>query len=146
MTQVDFYILDSASEQSAGIFTCRLTEKAYRAGMKVFIHTASKNDAKRLDDLLWTFNQGSFLPHAQSDQNNPDNELPTPIVLGTSLDEMGQEDLLINLTQQLPAESQRFQRIAEIVVNSDEEKQAARQRFRHYRDQGFEVKSHNIVN
>ena len=146
MTQVDFYILDSASEQSAGIFTCRLTEKAYRAGMKVFIHAPSMNDAKRLDDLLWTYNQGSFLPHGQSNQHDASADLATPIMLGTSLEEAGQEDLLINLTQQLPAESQRFQRIAEVIVNNDAEKQAARQRFRHYRDQGFEVKSHNIVN
>ncbi|MEA2080825.1 MAG: DNA polymerase III subunit chi, partial [Pseudomonadota bacterium] len=64
MTQVDFYLLQDDSAQNRISFACRLADKAYRLGNRVFIHTESAEQSRRLDDLLWTFQQNSFVPHA----------------------------------------------------------------------------------
>lgn len=145
MPKVDFYILDIDAKTDAGRFACRLTEKAYHTGLKIFICTASEQQAQKLDELLWTFKQGSFLPHERI-ENTPtqSNSLPIPILIGNHLDENQPRDILINLKAQLPEYPERFQRIAELVYNDNEEKQAARERFRYYRDQGYEVNSHEI--
>ena len=50
MTKVDFYIL---SDKHTGLeFTSRLTEKIYRQGHQLHIHTADASMAEHLDMLL----------------------------------------------------------------------------------------------
>ena len=60
MTRVDFYIVEKAREDRLGI-VCRLAQKAYDAGQRAHLHVADAAQAKRLDTLLWTFHQGSFI-------------------------------------------------------------------------------------
>ena len=144
MPQVDFYILSVNANEDAGSFPCRLTEKAYHAGLKVLLQTSSEQESKRLDDQLWAFKQGSFLPHDRVENltNNTDN-LIAPILVGLQTPDI-ERDILINLSPQLPENPERFQRIAELVYNDETTKQAARERYRQYQQLGFEVKSHEI--
>ena len=98
-----------------------------------------------MDDLLWTFKQGSFLPHERVENSQPSEQpVNTPILIGHKLDADIQRDILINLQPQLPDNPARYQRIAELVYNNENDKKAARERFRYYRDQGYEVNSHEI--
>ena len=62
--QVDFYILETAAAHEQLRTACRLAEKAWHKGHRVFIHTDSKETARSLDDMLWTYRQDSFVPHA----------------------------------------------------------------------------------
>ena len=55
MTQVDFYVLKDDSALNRVQFACRLADKAYRLGHRVYIHTESAQQTRQLDDLLWTF-------------------------------------------------------------------------------------------
>jgi DNA polymerase III subunit chi len=64
MTRVDFYVLPDADPAQRPLLACKLAEKAYGQGLKVYIHTATEGEALHLDELLWTFRAGSFLPHA----------------------------------------------------------------------------------
>ena len=61
--RVDFYILAAADSAARLRFACRLAEKAYHLKHRVHLHTASAAAAADVDDLLWTFRQGSFVPH-----------------------------------------------------------------------------------
>jgi len=63
MTQVDFYILSDETGTARALLACRLTEKAWKQGHRVYINTASPQQLADLDDLLWTFRAGSFIPH-----------------------------------------------------------------------------------
>ena len=65
MAQVDFYILGRADEHSRLILACKLAEKAWRLENSIHIHTMSRADAERLDELLWTFRDGSFVPQSR---------------------------------------------------------------------------------
>ncbi len=60
MTEIGFYHLQrSALEQVLP----RLLGKALERGMRVVVLAGSDERVKALDGALWTFDQGSFLPH-----------------------------------------------------------------------------------
>ena len=61
--RVDFYVLKSAAARQRWNFACRLTEKAYLQDLNIVIVSDTLADAQALDELLWTFNERSFIPH-----------------------------------------------------------------------------------
>jgi len=109
VTQVDFYLLKDDSVQNRVRFACRLADKAYRLGNRVFIHTESAEQTRLLDDLLWTFQQNSFVPHAiyQAEQNNP-----PPVLLAHNAEPDASSHVLINLAAEVPLFFSRFERVA----------------------------------
>ncbi len=140
-TRIDFYILRTAGTDARERFACRLAEKAFGLGHRVHALTASAEQAHRLDELMWTFRAGSFVPHAiDSDAADIDN----PVTIGFDDPARADGELLINLTDEVPACFDRFQRVAEIVDGSDTGKQAGRARFRLYRDNGYPPATHDI--
>ena len=58
MARIDFYVLRQSSEQARQQFACKLAEKAYRLNNTVHIVAGNRADARRLDELLWTFRVG----------------------------------------------------------------------------------------
>ena len=139
MTQVDFYIL--AQSQQRALFACRLAEKIYHLGKRVYIHTGDENNCRMLDDLLWTFQSGSFVPHECYQDDRPAS---SPVLIGHQLQPNVDADVLINISDDLPMFYTRFARVAEIVDNQDDIKLKARDRFRLYREQGCTMLSHPI--
>lgn len=95
MTEIFFYILEDEAANATAYFTCRLTEKAHGEGHRVFIHVADTAQAAALDDMLWQFRQGSFVPHATLEALTTDDDL-TPVVIGTGEPPAGFDDVLIN--------------------------------------------------
>lgn len=142
MARVDFYILNQAGPQSRQSFACRLAEKAYRLDNTVHIHTGSRADAERIDELLWTFRDGSFVPHHRlAGSTGP---LDSPVTIGCEADDVEPCDLLINLCDEIPACAEAFPRVAELVTSDHECKQLSRKRFATYRDQGHTLETHNV--
>ena len=144
MTRVDFYILDHTTSEARLTLACRLADKAVRRDHEVLINAATEADGARLDELLWTFSQGSFLPHRRlSDSNRQDEGEPVLIGCGEEPED-GRWDLLINLAPEVPEFFGRFQRVAELVGAEPENKAAGRERFRYYRDRGYELQTHHV--
>ena len=56
---------------------CSLTRDLYKSGSQIIIIDTDSN-LEKLDKLLWTFEQNSFLPHKIY---KPNIELDTPIIL-----------------------------------------------------------------
>jgi DNA polymerase-3 subunit chi len=140
MTKIDFYILKSGScEQVA----CKLVEKAFSLGHRIYVHTSSEDQAKRIDHLLWTFKAGSFLPH-QCYQ--PDSGRDAPIQIGTHEAPDIDSDVLINLAPEVPLFFSRFQRVAELVGPDEQEKSQGREHFQFYRDRGYFLDTHELRN
>jgi DNA polymerase III subunit chi len=54
------------------------------------------------------------------------------------------EDVLLNLRAEWPPFFSRFQRLIEIVSRDEEDRAQARDRFRHYRDRGYEIRTHDL--
>jgi|TARA_B110000263_G_C15037777_1_gene387143 DNA polymerase-3 subunit chi len=138
MTRIDFYQIET--DEPANLFTCRLIEKAWHQGNRVYVHTAGAEESRSLDDLLWTFRADSFIPHDQLAAN------PTgPVHIGHA-DEPGDHDgVLINLGGGVPDFFSRFERVAEIVPLSDESRQIARQNYTFYQHRGYPLDYHAIT-
>lgn len=96
-----------------------------------------------LDDLLWTFRDGSFIPHTLASASNDD-----PVVVGfdTSADACPgtHNDVLINLALEVPSFFSRFDRVAEIVDQDEESRSSARTRYRYYQDRGYQLSTHEL--
>ncbi|NGP51923.1 DNA polymerase III subunit chi [Thioalkalivibrio sp. XN8] len=145
MTRVDFYVLDAPAVQARELFACRLTEKAWRLQHRVYLHAASAEAARQVDQLLWTFRDGSFVPHSiDTEDLDPAVAGRTPVRIGAGGEPRFEAELLINLGAEVPLFFSRFDRVAEIVAGTDEEKAAARERFRFYRDRGYALATHQI--
>jgi DNA polymerase-3 subunit chi len=142
MTRVDFYLLDRAAEGGKDAAVCKLAHKAFRLGHRVYILTHDHEDAQRLDRLLWTFSAGSFIPHGLGTRPA---DADMPVLIGREEPPATHEDVLIQLTPQVPDFFSRFQRVAEVVDGNDDEKTRARERFRFYRDRGYELQTHNLA-
>lgn len=143
MAQVDFYILKAQYHRDRYHFACRLTEKVYKQGHRAYLHASNDGEVRHLDRLLWTFREGSFIPHGVLDDADP---RLTPVLLGSQRDPSGEDDVLINLdlAPEIPDFFNRFQRIAEIVDADPERLRAGRTRFRYYRDQGCPLYTHEL--
>lgn len=143
MTRVDFYLLPGQDPQARRMFACRLAEKAYRLEHKVFICTESETEARILDDLLWTFRQGSFIPHALA-ENFPNDPL-VAVVIGTDAAQAPFHTLLLNLSPGVPPEWQRFLRIAEVVTQDNPTRTAGRSKYCFYQNQRAELHLHQLA-
>lgn len=137
--QVDFYILSDASANGRLHYACRLAEKAYDLGHSIFIF--APQDANVIDDMLWSFKQNSFVPHAL--QPWPDDEI-APIRIGISDEQPWQADILINLALEVPGFFTDFKRLIEVVDQHEQVLKSSRQRFKFYREQGLEPKTHKL--
>jgi DNA polymerase-3 subunit chi len=147
MTRVDFYVLDEQAVQARELFACRLTEKAWRLKHRVYLHAASGEAAREVDQLLWTFRDGSFVPHALDGDAADAADAAAdraPVRIGAGGEPRFEAELLINLGHEVPLFFSRFDRVAEIVAGTDEHKAAARERFRFYRDRGYALETHQI--
>jgi len=141
MTQVDFYILQDNRPDAQVRLTCRLTEKAFKQGYEVYINTASGQQLKKLDDMLWTFRDGSFLPHGLYTANTGSDD---PVLLGHAVEPEGPSDVLVNLANDVPSFFSRFNRVAELVGGDEAQRESARDRYRFYKDRGYTLNTHKL--
>ena len=142
MARIDFYILAQNGPQARQTFACRLAEKAYRLEHTVHIHTADRAVAERIDELLWTFRDGSFVPHDVLSIGTTDPL--SPVTIGCDEHDVGPRDLLINLSDEIPPFAEAFPRVAELVTSDEGCKRASRMRFASYRDNGHTLETHNV--
>jgi DNA polymerase-3 subunit chi len=140
MTRIDFYVLPDDSVDAQHIFACRLAQKASKQGHRVYIHTESESQSKKLDELLWSFSATSFVPHTMKS----DECANTPVYINHSGDPLDIHDVLINLTPNTPDCFGRFERFAELVNQNESVKQAGRERFKFYKSRGYPLQTHKI--
>jgi DNA polymerase-3 subunit chi len=141
MTRVDFYILKDPGDAACALFACRLTEKAVKQGHQVYINTESDVQLQQLDDLLWTFRAGSFLPHAV---DNGEDQGTAPVLLTHNREPRESHDVLVNLSNEVPLYFSRFNRVAELVGGNEAQRAEARNRYRFYKDRGYTLNTHEI--
>ncbi len=137
MARVDFYVLREAGHPARAAFACKLAEKAYRLDNSVHIHVDDADSMRELDELLWTFRDGSFVPH----HCVGDEDLESPVTIGCSA-ATGDKQLLINLSNELPDFASRFERVAEVVSADEDSKNTSRDRYSRYREQGHTLETH----
>ena len=142
MTRVDFYVIDDPNEARHGHLVCRLAEKAWRAGRCVHIHCDGADGVAAIDDLLWTYSDTAFLPHAVHGTAAAVN---VPVTIGHGQQEPDNADVLINLGRTVPDDFSRFERIMETTGTDATARAAARERYRYYQERGYALNTHNLA-
>ena len=139
MTQVDFYISDSDSDDARLRLACKIVDEAAELDHHVFVHVASDEEARRLDEMLWTFSQGSFIPHRivrEALAAAP----AEPVLIGVNQPPgPGRWDVLVNLAPEVPEFFSRYERVAEVVDANAQRREQSRTRYRFYRDRGYKL-------
>ena len=145
MTRVDFYVVADESDAARLSVACRLAEKAHAHGHSVHVHTEDQTQAKSLDAFMWTFRDGGFVPHALvDDEINTRFPDAAPIRIGHGQDPRADTEILINLAATVPDFFSRLDRVMEVVGGSAAIRASARERFKFYRDRGYDLNSHNL--
>jgi DNA polymerase III subunit chi len=139
--RVDFYVSEEAGADVRLRLACRITEKAYAANQKVVV-LLDADDVRRFDELLWTFGDGSFVPHDVVDATAAACE--APVALTTSSAPASHADVLINLSRAVPPWFEQFGRVAEFLDARPEVRAAGRDRFRAYKGKSIEPQTHKV--
>jgi DNA polymerase-3 subunit chi len=137
MTSVDFYFNAPDRLQVA----CRLAGKALAQKKRLLIYSADADVAARVDKLLWTWPAIGFVPHcALHDALAAD----TPVLITSGKEAPDECQLLLNLSAEPPPHFERFERLLEVVGTDESERNAARERYRFYRDRGYPIANHDL--
>jgi DNA polymerase-3 subunit chi len=133
LTQVFFY--HGAADKIAA--ACALLGGAYAKRKPMLVFAPDSDIANSVDRMLWTHSALSFIPHCRADSPLA---AETPILITDSLDSIAQDERLMNLSQEIPPGFSRFESLIEVVGQEEEERLAARERVKFYKDRGYEVR------
>jgi len=137
--QVDFYVLKRPGMDAAS-FACALAARAWGEGNRVKVLAGDPAQAEAIDERLWAYPNGRFVPHARTGSAGA-AAAPVTIALPDSLEDGG---LVINLGPQALPDPGRFDRLLEIVPQDPAALAASREKFRHYLGLGLKPEHHEI--
>ena len=134
MTSIDFHVWPEETRRQHDVRVCELVERTWQAGREVYIHCLDEDMAQSLDELLWTFHDTSFVPHALA---GTQASTRVKVVLGTSATAPAGMDTLINLHVEVPEFFSQFEQVFETTGHDPHTRQLARERYRFYKDRGY---------
>ncbi|PIV14338.1 MAG: DNA polymerase III subunit chi [Gallionellales bacterium CG03_land_8_20_14_0_80_55_15] len=137
MTKVDFYTGSPDKLRSA----CQLSQKAMQNGLKTVISLPDAASCDALDKLLWVYPDTGFIPHCLSDAQQA---AQTPVLLSYSGSTFPHHDLLISLCAEALPFFSRFDRLIEIIGTDEEDSRLGRERYKFYRDRGYELRHFDL--
>lgn len=140
-TRVDFYVTESTAPRDRLRTACRVVEKAYLAGNTVLVWHTDLEELREFDELLWTFGDGSFVPH---EAITASGFTSAPVLLTSAPTPPGGYDVLVNLAAEVPECVAGARRVAEFIDGDPDRRQAGRARFRAYKDRGWSPVTHNL--
>jgi DNA polymerase-3 subunit chi len=117
---------------------CLLVGRLFQAGRKAVLFAPDAAIAQRIDHLLWSQPALGFVPHVAAGHRLA---AETPVIISARLDDTPHDDVLVNLDGELPPGFARFRQLVEIVGMDDADRLPARQRFKFYRDRGYELRT-----
>lgn len=136
MTRIDFYFnVEDKFRQAA-----ELAQAALKKQRRLFMLTSDADATLHLENTLWSHPPTAFMPHCRSDHPLAQE---TPIVIDWRDGEPQHDDILLNLTALRPAHFSRFKGLIELVGLGDDDRLAARERYRFYRDRGYDLHTHD---
>lgn len=126
---------------------CRLLRKAVLgAGAKVVV-VAEPQLLEELDSMLWSFSPADFIAHCLS--SAPVDVLSrSPVVLMTPdhapSQAVAHREVMLNLGPATPRGFESYERLIDVVGQDAFEREAGRQRWRHYQAHGYAITRHDL--
>lgn len=135
MTEVHFYHLQRAPLDAA---LPKLLEKVLGAGARAMVRVPDAPLADHLDQVLWTYDRQSFLPHGTEQSRWPDRQ---PILLTTRSQNVNQATMLVLINNaDKPDDWQRYDRVLYMFDGRDQDITArAREDWKAFRDKASKL-------
>ena len=137
MTEVAFYtnVLDETR------LIGKLLRKAHNVGRKLHISVRNEQHSEKVVKDLYEAEPTSFFG-INSSASDDVHDLTSVIIRYTS--HYIHNDIIINLTSEIPDNFSAFKRVIEIVGRDEENIGAARDRYRWYKDRGYSIATHKL--
>ena len=119
MTETLFYHLERRSLDDV---LPGLIEKTLERGWRAVIRAESSERADAIDNLLWTYNDQTFLPHAQSGDGNPKRQ---PVLITVEDENPNGANVLFCVGGATPASWDAVKEMTRVVLMFDGRDEAA---------------------
>jgi DNA polymerase-3 subunit chi len=133
MTKVIFY----SNLKDKQLALMALVQKAMAKKHLLAVMMESEQQAQASAHMIWQQDKTSFFPNVLAGDDLADQ---TPIVLSWDEKQLCHDDILINLSQKQLTAFSRYKQLIELVGVDESDKVLARERFKFYRDRGYEIK------
>ncbi len=140
MNRADFYLLATRFRDDPLACACSLIAKAVSHRMPALILTANDEQAEALDGRLWEHDAELYIGHQIAGIDEDDDY--TPVLIVPPGTETPLRDYIVNLRPGIVGAAPR--RVAELIIDTDAERSAARERWQQYRALGFETHKHDL--
>ncbi|RUO76913.1 DNA polymerase III subunit chi [Idiomarina tyrosinivorans] len=140
MPSATFFLLPQTDKAQQLDAICAKIAALFRQHKNLRVYAASQEQAEALDEALWQTPADSFIPHQLSGEAKA-GEAPVEITWEGCDSAPNPRAVLFNLAPQVPTNAQRYQQIYDIVPADDSGKQQARERYKHYRANGYQMQT-----
>ena len=135
MARADFYLIEKPRFREDPLrLVCELVKKAYAAEQPTLVLARSQEQADALDDLLWAFDDDSFIPHQLA---GDEDDAITAVVIAAPGIETADRPLVVNLREECAPGA--YERVLEVVAADSAERDGSRVRWSEYKRSGFDV-------
>ena len=140
MARADFYLIqkDRFREEPL-LLVCELARKAHDANLWTLVLARDAEQAERLDELLWEFDDDAYIPHQLA--GDEEDEL-APVLIASPESDTPMRALVINLRDE-PVNGS-FERVLEVVPADDSARGPLRERWKQYQSRGLELKKYDM--
>ncbi len=133
MTRVEFIKLNRPERAR---ILCELAEEFYLAGQRVLVMVQDDNQGVTLDQFMWTWKKGAFVPHVYQNGSVECHDEPV-VIVAEEENPNGAQVLLMGVTCSLEF-ARHFRHVIDFAETFDETRlEESRERFRVYREGGF---------
>lgn len=139
-TQATFHIMPECSENALFHYACLLAAQHYRQNQRVYIYTNDQQQSHDIDELLWSFDADSFVPHNLIGEGPRQGAM---VEIGWQPPK-GRRPILINLTSTVPNFAGQFSHIIDFVPNNEAQKIQARTRWTEFKQLGITPTSFTV--
>ena len=134
LTEVSFYQVMNATPASVDATLPALLEKVLKTGKTVVVKCPSEGRMERLDEALWSYKEGSFLPHGTQDDAFKEKQ---PVYLTTEDENPNGAEILVTVSGATSADFSSFERVLDMFEASDVQKENARERWKDLKSKGY---------
>lgn len=146
MTDVAFHF--NVTDKTA--YAVRLLRKIHHASARAVL-VGDEASVAAVDRLLWAAPPEDFVAHLRCADGQPDADAVhlNPLLMfdlkqTLSRELVGSHGVLVNLAPRVPDQTEwGWQRCIEIVSTDEDDRQSARQRWRHYESLGWNIVRHD---
>ena len=141
MPRADFYLIDKPRfREDPLLLVCELAKKAFASEQPTLILARTRDQAEFLDEKLWEFDDDAFIPHQIV--GDAEDDAVTAVLIVPPDAQTADRMLVINLRDECAPGL--FDRVIEVVAADEAERAGSRDRWKTYRQAGFEVVKHDM--